>query len=196
MPVIGLTGGIASGKSTVSQILREYGFVIIDADQIAREILNPGKPAYQQVVAAFGRDILKEDGEIDRTRLGKIVFTDPEKLTLLNQITHPEVAKEIKRRILELKEAGVIRIVLDIPLLFEAKMNSMADAVWVVYVPEEEQLKRLMARNGFTREEALARIRAQMPLREKAKLADVVIDNSGSIEKTRAQIAAILKEWK
>ncbi|GAV23562.1 dephospho-CoA kinase [Carboxydothermus pertinax] len=196
MPVIGLTGGIASGKSTVSKLLEEHGFIIIDADQIAREILNPGKPAYQKVIANFGREILKEDGQIDRIKLGKIVFSDPEKLALLNRLTHPEVGKEIRSQLNQLKEAGIDRIVLDIPLLFEAQMQDLVDIIWVVYVPEEEQIKRLMTRNGFTREEAIKRIRSQMPLDEKARLADVVIDNSGSLEKTREQIIAILQEWK
>uniref|UniRef100_UPI0013BE988C dephospho-CoA kinase n=1 Tax=Carboxydothermus ferrireducens TaxID=54265 RepID=UPI0013BE988C len=196
LPVIGLTGGIASGKSTVSRILQELGFAIIDADRIARDILTPGHPAYQKVIDTFGKNILTEDGQIDRAKLGKIVFGNREKLLVLNSITHPEVLKEIRKKIKELTSSGIDWIVLDIPLLFEAKMTSLVDEIWVVYVPEEEQLKRLMARNGFSRDEALARIRAQMPLEEKVKLADVVIDNSGSIESTREQILTILQKWK
>ncbi|MED5078370.1 dephospho-CoA kinase [Geobacillus stearothermophilus] len=192
---IGLTGGIASGKSTVSAMMRELGLPVIDADEAARAVVRPGEEAYRQIVAAFGPGILRADGEIDRAKLGAIVFNDEQQRKVLNAIVHPAVRKKM----LAEKEAhirsGAKTVVLDIPLLFESGLTHWVDKVLVVYVDDDIQLRRLMARNGFTEEEALARIRSQWPMAEKVKRADAVIDNNGTIEETRRQLLAILHQW-
>ncbi|WJQ09909.1 dephospho-CoA kinase [Geobacillus stearothermophilus] len=192
---IGLTGGIASGKSTVSAMMRELGLPVIDADEAARAVVRPGEEAYRQIVAAFGPGILRADGEIDRAKLGAIVFNDEQQRKVLNAIVHPAVRKKM----LAEKEAhirsGAKTVVLDIPLLFESGLTHWVDKVLVVYVDDDVQLRRLMARNGFTEEEALARIRSQWPMAEKVKRADAVIDNNGTIEETRRQLLDILHQW-
>ncbi|WJQ06488.1 dephospho-CoA kinase [Geobacillus stearothermophilus] len=192
---IGLTGGIASGKSTVSAMMRELGLPVIDADEAARAVVRPGEEAYRQIVAAFGPGILRADGEIDRAKLGAIVFNDEQQRKVLNAIVHPAVRKKM----LAEKEAhirsGAKTVVLDIPLLFESGLTHWVDKVLVVYVDDDVQLRRLMARNGFTEEEALARIRSQWPMAEKVKRADAVIDNNGTIEETHRQLLAILHQW-
>ncbi|AKU26026.1 Dephospho-CoA kinase [Geobacillus stearothermophilus] len=192
---IGLTGGIASGKSTVSAMMRELGLPVIDADEAARAVVRPGEEAYRQIVTAFGPGILRADGEIDRAKLGAIVFNDEQQRKVLNAIVHPAVRKKM----LAEKEAhirsGAKTVVLDIPLLFESGLTHWVDKVLVVYVDDDVQLRRLMARNGFTEEEALARIRSQWPMAEKVKRADAVIDNNGTIEETRRQLLAILHQW-
>ncbi|MGP3559533.1 dephospho-CoA kinase [Geobacillus sp. BK01] len=192
---IGLTGGIASGKSTVSAMMRELGLPVIDADEAARAVVEPGEEAYRQIVAAFGPDMLQDDGSINRAKLGAIVFNDEQARKTLNAIVHPAV----RRKMLAEKEAhirsGAKTIVLDIPLLFESGLTAWVDKVLVVYVDDDVQLRRLMARNGFTKEEALARIRAQWPMAEKVKRADAVIDNNGTIEETRRQLLSILQQW-
>ncbi|MDF1506997.1 dephospho-CoA kinase [Robertmurraya sp. DFI.2.37] len=193
--VVGLTGGIASGKSTVSNILREHGVPIIDADLEARLAVAAGEPAYKEIVAYFGQDILLPNQEIDRAKLGAIIFNHEEKRLKLNSIVHPDV----RRRMIEKREhavnAGEKLIVLDIPLLFESKLTHLVDKTLLVFVNEEVQLKRLMARNQFTAEEALARIQSQMPLKDKIKLSDAIIDNNGTIEETKKQLTAILEQW-
>jgi dephospho-CoA kinase len=192
---IGLTGGIASGKSTVTRMIRELGIPVIDADQVARDVVKVGEEAYAQIVATFGRDILQANGEIDRAKLGSIVFHNEQKRKKLNAIVHPAV----RRRMMAEKEAyvqsGTKTVVLDIPLLFESELTHFIDKVIVVYVDDEVQLERLMKRNGFSKEEALARIRSQMPLREKVKKADAVINNNGTVEETKQQLLKILTEW-
>jgi dephospho-CoA kinase len=193
--IIGLTGGIASGKSTVARMLLELGIPVIDADQIAREVVEIGEEAYLQIVEKFGEEILQDDKTIDRAKLGAIVFNDEEKRKLLNSIVHPAV----RQKMLEQKERYVKKgektIVLDIPLLFESNLTHLVDKIVVVYVDEHTQLERLMARNGFSKEEAKARIKAQMPLKEKAAKADAVINNNGTIEQTKKQLLNILKQW-
>uniref|UniRef100_A0A7U3YDN6 Dephospho-CoA kinase n=1 Tax=Geobacillus sp. (strain Y4.1MC1) TaxID=581103 RepID=A0A7U3YDN6_GEOS0 len=192
---IGLTGGIASGKSTVTKMIRELGIPVIDADQIARDVVKMGEEAYNQIIQAFGQKILQEDGEIDRAKLGAIVFHNEQERKKLNAIVHPAV----RRRMLAEKEAyvqkGAKTVVLDIPLLFESELTHLVDKTIVVYVDDDVQLERLMKRNGFSKEEALARIQAQMPLREKVKKADAVIDNNGTIEETKQQLWQIFKRW-
>jgi dephospho-CoA kinase len=192
---IGLTGGIASGKSTVTGMIRELGIPVIDADQVARDVVKVGEEAYAQIVATFGRDILQANGEIDRAKLGAIVFHSEQERKKLNAIVHPAV----RRRMMAEKEAyvqnGAKTIVLDIPLLFESELTHFIDKVIVVYVDDDVQLERLMKRNGFSKEEALARIRSQMPLREKVKKADAVINNNGTVEETKQQLLQILTEW-
>ncbi|GLH64670.1 dephospho-CoA kinase [Parageobacillus sp. G301] len=192
---IGLTGGIASGKSTVTKMLRGLGIPVIDADQVARDVVKVGEEAYEQIIKTFGQDILQENGEIDRAKLGAIVFYNEQERKKLNAIVHPAV----RRRMLAEKEAyvqkGAKTIVLDIPLLFESELTHLIDKIIVVYVDNDIQLERLMKRNGFSEEEALARIRSQMPLHEKVKKADAVINNNGTIEETKQQLLRILKEW-
>ncbi|WP_445612854.1 dephospho-CoA kinase [Geobacillus sp. YF-1] len=192
---IGLTGGIASGKSTVSAMMRQLGLPVIDADEAARAVVRPGEDAYRQIVAAFGLGILQKNGDIDRAKLGAIVFSDEAERTKLNAIVHPAVRRRMLAEKEELVRAGAKTIVLDIPLLFESGLTDWVDKVLVVFVDEETQLRRLMARNGFTKEEALARIRAQWPLAEKVKRADAVLDNNGTIEETRRQLLAVLETW-
>ncbi|EEM15022.1 MULTISPECIES: dephospho-CoA kinase [Bacillus] len=193
--VIGLTGGIASGKSTVSQMFRELQIPVIDADIIAREVVEQGKEAYKEIVEVFGEDVLQVDGKLDRQKLGSIVFHNEEKRLQLNKIVHPAVRKEMNvQKDMYIKE-GVQAVVLDIPLLFESKLTALVDRIVVVAVSPSMQLERLMKRNGFTEEDAKARIDSQMPLAEKATLANKVIYNDGTIAETKAQLQLILKEW-
>ncbi|XP_007437097.1 dephospho-CoA kinase domain-containing protein [Python bivittatus] len=189
MFLVGLSGGIASGKSTVAALLQELGCVVIDADVIARQVVQPCFQAYQRIVHSFGPEILLENGEINREALGSIIFSQPEKRKLLNSITHPEIQKEMLKQILKYFVLGYRYVILDIPLLFETKMLSkfMKHTV-VVYCDPQAQLSRLMHRNGLTQTEAEARIAAQMPLAQKVKLADHVIDNSGDAEATKRQV--------
>lgn len=193
--VIGLTGGIASGKSTVSEMFRELSIPVIDADVIAREVVEQGKPAYNKIVEAFGTEVLQQDGELDRPKLGSIVFYNEEKRLQLNKIVHPAVREEMNiQKELYIKK-GVQAVVLDIPLLFESKLTSLVDRVLVVAVTPNTQLNRLMKRNNFSEEEATARIQSQMPLEEKVKNADEVINNDGTIMGTKTQLQVILKKW-
>ncbi|OAS88820.1 MULTISPECIES: dephospho-CoA kinase [Metabacillus] len=192
--VIGLTGGIASGKSTVSDMLRKQGIRVIDADQIAREVVEIGKPAYEQIVKTFGQDILHEDKTINREKLGTLIFSEENKRQQLNKIVHPAVRKEMLKQTEEEKAHQAKIVVLDIPLLFESKLTYMVDEIIVVYVDEETQLKRLMKRNSYSEEEAKIRIGSQLPLKEKAELADEIIHNQGSIEETRAQVHELISK--
>lgn len=195
MVVAGLTGGIATGKSTVAAIFEEAGARLIDADRIAREAVRKGSPAHRDIVAHFGMDVLLGDGEIDRKRLAVIIFNNPAAQRALEHIVHPQVKQEVDRRVaLIRRQAPDALIILDIPLLFEAGMQRGLDAVIVVYAPEHLQLARLMARDGLTEPEALARIRAQMPIESKRALATRVIDNSGSREQTRQQALEIYRQ--
>ncbi|MED1442387.1 dephospho-CoA kinase [Aeribacillus composti] len=193
--IIGLTGGIASGKSTVSEMLKKRGIPVIDADLIAREVVEVGKKAYTEIVNAFGKEILNEDLTINRARLGSIVFQNEDKREKLNSIVHPEVRLEMKRRQEQLISEGAKAVVLDIPLLFESNLKHLVDKVIVVYTEEKNQLERLMKRNNFSKKEALSRINAQMPLKEKVKFADAVINNDGTLEETEQQLENILMNW-
>lgn len=193
--IIGLTGGIASGKSTVSNMLKEKGITVVDADVEARLAVETGEPAYLKIVENFGSDILLPDGGIDRPKLGSIIFHNEEKRRVLNEIVHPEV----RRRMNDKKEIAVNRgekaVILDIPLLFESRLEYMADKTILVYVDATVQLSRLMSRNGLSREEAEARIKSQMDLKIKINLANAVIDNNGTIEETKKQLDSILESW-
>jgi dephospho-CoA kinase len=185
MKIIGLTGGIASGKSTVSKNLAQLGAVIIDGDAIAHRLMEPHQPAWEGIVKEFGREILNPDETIDRTKLGAIVFDDPRRMAALNQITRPGIIETIKNDIKSMRVTQPESVlVLDVPLLYEGHLDKLTDQVWVVWLDHETQVKRLMERNGYTREEAVKRIESQMSLDEKAKRADVVIDNRGSMEAT------------
>ncbi|HEY3247612.1 MAG TPA: dephospho-CoA kinase [bacterium] len=194
MKVVGLTGGLASGKSLVAGIFRELGAQIIDADHVARAIVEPGRPAYDEILEAFGRTMLGPDGALDRKRLGDLIFRDPAARAKLNAITHKYIRGEIQREIARLRESGRRGVmVVDIPLLLDqaAKTAYDLDAVVVVFVDPDTQLARLMARDGLPREQAIGRIMAQRPLAEKLPEADWVVDNSGTAEETRRQVEAL-----
>jgi len=186
--VIGLTGNIGVGKSAVLSILQELGADIIDADAVTRKVMRRGQPAYDTIVEAFGREIVGPDGEIDRTKLGRQVFGDDEALRRLEELVHPATIEWIMHEI-ENSDAEVI--VIEAIKLIESGMSiQVCDAVWVVDVPPETQLSRLMDFRGMSREDALQRIHAQPPQAAKVAVADVVIDNSGSIQETRRQVKA------
>lgn len=192
---IGLTGGIASGKSTVSRMLHENGVFVSDADEAARAVVLPGEPALAEVVAAFGEQVLQADGSLDRAVLGRIVFGQPDKLKRLESILHPAIRRHMMEEMdrAEAEHPGRL-VAADIPLLFETGQDSSYEGVLVVYVPVHIQLERLMARNGMEREEALRRIGLQMDLEEKKRRADWVIDNSGTEEQTREQVLRFLAD--
>ncbi|MGE1095509.1 dephospho-CoA kinase [Bacillus altitudinis] len=193
--VIGLTGGIASGKSTVSQMIKEKGIRVVDADIIAKEAVSKGSAALHQIVQTFGEEVLLPNGELNRQQLGAIIFSDEEKRKKLNAIVHPEVRKEM----LEQRDEGVSNnetfVVLDIPLLFESKLEGLVDRIIVVYTTPELQLSRLMNRNDLSEEEALNRIHSQQPLEEKCQKADCVIENTKDLAFIRKQLENILNEW-
>jgi dephospho-CoA kinase len=193
--VIGLTGGIASGKSTVSNMLKEMNITVIDADVEARLAVEKGEPAYQKIVAEFGDDIVLPDGDIDRQKLGSIIFHNAEKRQLLNSIVHPEVRKRMNDQVEAARTRAEQVIILDIPLLFESKLTYMVEKTILVYVDREIQLKRLMERNDLSLEDAEARIKSQMPLSEKVALSDAVINNNGSTTETKKQVIEVLKGW-
>ena len=193
--VIGLTGGIASGKSTVSTMFKEMNIPVVDADVEARLAVMKGEAAYFQIIDTFGKDILLEDGEIDRQKLGSIIFHQEEKRKLLNEIVHPEVRKRMMEQVEKAQQTGEEVIVLDIPLLFESKLTYMVEKTILVYVDYDIQLERLMKRNSLSIDDAKARIQSQMPLNEKIKLADAVINNNGSIEETKKQLINVLSQF-
>jgi dephospho-CoA kinase len=192
---IGLTGGIASGKSTVSKMLIDMGISVIDADIEARLAVEQGETAYNDIVRYFGEEILDQDGNINREKLGTIVFHDEEKRKALNSFVHPAVRERMLSKTEKAKQNGEKAIVLDIPLLIEGNLQYMADKILLVYVNEETQLQRLMERNQYSEEEALARIKSQMPIGEKVQHADKVIDNNGTIAETKQQLEEILAQW-
>ncbi len=192
--VAGLTGGIASGKSTVSLLLKAKGAVIMDADEIAKKTMLPEKPAWVRTVEHFGEQILNDKKDIDRKKLANIVFSDKKQLEYLNSFTHPEILKEIKEQLEYYKKNGEKVIVLDVPLLLELGLTYMVDEVWLVAVDGKTQLNRLMARENMDLKQAMDRIKSQMPLKEKLKLAHRVIDNSGKLEKTKIQVDQIWRE--
>jgi dephospho-CoA kinase len=190
--IVGLTGGIASGKSTVANLIKDLGITVIDADIEARLAVEPGEKAYQQIVEHFGGEILLEDGSINRPKLGDIIFNHQEERMVLNGIVHPAVRERMNEKKVAAKERGENMVVMDIPLLFESKLTDLVEKIILVYVDEDVQLERLMKRNHYTEAEAMARIRSQMPLIEKKKRSDFIIDNNGSLEQTQKQLNAIL----
>lgn len=194
--ILGVTGNIASGKSTVTRELARRGAVVIDADQLAREVVEPGSKTLQELVATFGREILGEDGRLDRNRLGRIVFADDAARERLNRIVHPAIAELSVQRLAELRDRNdVPLIVYEAPLLFEAGAQTRVDKVLVVTIDPEEQLKRLMARDGWDPVAARQRIRAQMDQQEKIRRADYVLDNSGRPEAIVERIDELWPEW-
>ncbi len=194
MRLVGLTGGIASGKSTVSAMFAAEGAEIVDADLLAREVVSPGTPGLAEIVDAFGDEVLDESGALDRKRLGQIVFADADKRRTLEHITHPRIFQRFLARSEEARARALPALIYDAPLLFERELHRMMDVVVVVWVPRELQRARLMARDGLDREAALLRLAAQMPLDDKRALATHVIDNSGSLEQTRRQVAAVWRD--
>lgn len=193
MFIIGLTGGIASGKSTVSNMLKELGLPVIDADQVAREIVEPGQRAFNDIVREFGPQVVGPDGQLDRKALGDLVFAHPNLRLKLNSITHPRLWEVFNYRMQELP-ADVKIVVWDVPLLLETGMDQKVDEVWLVWVDVPLQIERLMKRDNLTEEEARQRLRAQMPIEEKMKRADRLIDNRGTVEETRALVTKFYNE--
>lgn len=194
--VLGLTGGIATGKSTVSRVFEEYHIPIISADEVARQVVEPGSVALNEIQAQFGQVYVNDDGTLNRQLLGTLVFGNSQKLDLLNQIMQPKIRAEIQRQVATLKQSKPKLIVLEIPLLFEQHGNQLVDITMVVKVARQVQLDRLMARNQLSQHEALNRIHSQMSLAEKIKRADVVIDNAGTVEQTREQVVKWLENYK
>jgi dephospho-CoA kinase len=195
MIVAGLTGGIGTGKSTVAAVFAEAGAVIIDADEIARDVVAKGRPAWCRIVAHFGRDVLLPDGGIDRKKLGAIIFNDARQKAHLDRIVHPHVMAETEQQLTEIERVQPQAVViLDVPLLIEAGMDRDLDEVIVVYTPEAVQLKRLMHRDRLNAAEGLSRIRSQMPIEEKKMRATVVIDNSASPAATRKRVLEVFAD--
>lgn len=196
--IIGLTGGIATGKSTASHIIKKLGYKVIDADKIARDVVLEGKPAYKEIVNSFGKGILNEDNTINRKKLGEIIFKDKAKREKLNGIVHPYIFKSIKDWIIEYGKKEKI-IFLDIPLLIEEidKINEYGiglDEIWLVYVDERTQLDRLIKRDDLEKEDAHRRINSQMAIELKREYATRIIDNQGNIERLEKQIEEIIDE--
>lgn len=194
MRVIGLTGGIASGKSTVARILERLGAVIIDADLLSREAVLPGTPAHQAIVAAFGPEILLPDATIDRKALGHIVFADPDARRRLEAITHPAIARLANERLAEARRSCAPAVFYVAPLLIEAGATDRVDDIWVVYANRATQIARLTERDGIRQEEAEQRLAAQMTMEEKATYGSAVIDNRGTPDDTERQVIALWKE--
>lgn len=191
---IGLTGGIACGKSTVSAMLVRRGAILIDADRLAREVVEPGTPALAEVVRVFGQAVLRGDGTLDRQELGRLVFGSEEKRRTLEDILHPPIRKLMLERMAEAeKQAPDKLVVVDVPLLYESELEDYYQEVMVVYAPEEVQLARLMERNGLSEEEARKRLKAQMPIEWKKEWADHVVDNSGELSATEEQVERFWK---
>ena len=193
MKVLGLTGGIGSGKSMVASMFANLGAEVIDADQLARDVVEPGQPALEEIATAFGREILLPDGRLDRGKLARIIFADPIARARLNAITHPRIQERMATEMaLRGSRPGVL--IVDIPLLYENDRTGTVDNVIVVWVDTKTQLRRLVERDGLTADEARQRIAAQMPLDEKRARADMVVDNSGSRQNTRRQVEAIYRQ--
>lgn len=191
MLVLGLTGGIACGKSTISLALKELGAVIIDGDVLSRALTAENGAALPAIRAAFGDGVFRPDGTLDRRALGSVVFTDDQARDALDAIMQPLLREMIVSGIEAARESGASACVLDMPLLYEKDLDGLCDRVWCAYIPRETQLERLMQRDGFTRSEAEARLRSQLPAEEKAARADVVIDTSGPIQYTKEQIISL-----
>ncbi|MBZ5702601.1 MAG: dephospho-CoA kinase [Acidobacteriia bacterium] len=197
MLIVGLTGGVASGKTAISQILREEGAYLIDADQIARELVQPHTATWNELIKVFGKEILQEDGSIHRKRLAAKVFSDPEQRNLLNQILHPRIKTEMNKRVKEIgqKDPNAI-VVIDAALLIELGGHREMDRVIVVASTEKQQIERLKKRDGVDQEEAQKILSSQMPLDEKMKVADFVIRNEGSFEETRRRVKEVFQKLK
>lgn len=190
---LGLTGGIATGKTTISNYLKTKGIPVLDADEYARKVVEPGTPGLTDIVNTFGKQVLQSDGSLNRKLLGQIIFNDMTARQKLNDITHPRIQQMMTDELQKLVKGKTPLVILDIPLLLENHNIAGADAIMVVTVPESIQLNRLMQRNNLTKEEAQRRIDAQMPLSEKEKLADFIVDNSGTIANTLTQVDKVIQ---
>ncbi|MHB8137473.1 MAG: dephospho-CoA kinase [Smithellaceae bacterium] len=189
---VGLTGGIACGKSTVAQMFVRQGGHLVDFDKLAHEVQEPGKPAWHEVVKHFGSEILQGDQTIDRNKLAAVVFNDPEKLRMLNRIVHPRVFEKWCLRLEEIKTKNPHAIVFaDVPLLFEGGMQHLFDLTILVMIEPEEQIDRLMARNAICRKDAELRLSCQMPIEEKIKMADIVVDNQCAVDETEKKVTEV-----
>lgn len=192
MRVIGLTGNIACGKSTVARMLESLGARVIDADEIARSIVEPGETALDEIVRKFGKEVLNDDGSLNREKLGKIIFNDVGKRNLLNEITHPRIMERIRDLVKSYRKENAPVVIIEAALIVEkGGMQDLIDKLIVVSSDKESQMERLTSRNGYSREEALSRINAQMPLSEKVKHADYVIENSGTLENLQIQVKSL-----
>ncbi|KAA8440406.1 dephospho-CoA kinase [Weissella paramesenteroides] len=191
---LGLTGGIATGKTTISNYLKTKGIPVLDADEYARKVVEPGTPGLTDIVNTFGKQVLQSDGSLNRKLLGQIIFNDMTARQTLNDITHPRIQQMMTDELQKLAKDKTPLVILDIPLLLENHNIAGADAIMVVTVPESIQLNRLMQRNNLTKEDAQGRIDAQMPLSEKEKLADFIVDNSGTIANTLTQVDKVIQK--
>lgn len=187
MRVIGLTGGIASGKSTVAKILEELGAHVVDADQVAREVVQPGHPAFDEIVQVFGQEVLADDGTIARKKLGAMIFADPDKRRALNAITHPRIAEATQGKLVALGQAGAPVAIYEAALIVENKLHLGFDGLIVVSCDDAHQIARLMKRDDLDEKSATERIHSQAPLAEKVQVADFVIDTNGELASTRKQ---------
>ncbi len=193
MKVFGLTGGIATGKSTVSKMLAELGLPIIDADEVAREVVRPGEPALAEIAARFP-GVIAKDGTLDRAALGARIFKDPHEREALNAITHPKIRARVLEKTQALAERGATHAIYDAPLLIESRLDRGLDGVILVVTPLDVQRRRLMERSALGPQEADARIASQMPLDQKRRFATWIIDNGGTLEETRRQVERVHRE--
>ncbi len=193
MLVIGLTGGIGTGKSEVTRLLEALGAVVINADQVGHEAYKPGSESWKEVVNAFGEDILRPNSEIDRQKLGAIVFADPDQLAKLNRIMHPRMASIVSEQLESLRERGTKVVVVEAALLFEAGWDSLVDEVWATDSPVETVIERLQARNGMSAEEVLKRIDSQMDRLERLNRAQVIVDNGGDVADLESTVETLWK---
>jgi dephospho-CoA kinase len=189
--IVGLTGGIASGKSTVSEMFSDLGVPIIDADLLARQVVEPGEPALDEIREAFGDEVINQQGALDREALGEVIFSDEEARQTLEQITHPRIARRMQQRAAEARQAGEGWVIYDAALIVENGLHEAFDALVVVAADPDVQIERLTERDGISEQEARGRLDAQMPLDKKVAVADYVIDNNGSLAETRRQVDSI-----
>ncbi len=194
MKIIGLTGGIGSGKSTVSKFLADLGAVVIDADKVGHEVFKPGTKAWQEVVDAFGQGIISADGTIDRRKLGEILFSNPGARAKLNQVMHPLIYEQVKSLIEEYGKKGVAIIIVEAPLLLEVGWKSLVDEVWVTSASEATVIKRLKEQKGLLEAQSLARIRAQLTDEERIRQADVVIDTDCALDELKERVEALWRK--
>jgi dephospho-CoA kinase len=192
LKVYGLTGGIASGKSTVAALLIQAGYEVVDSDEIVKILYGKGEAIYNAILGAFGGDILTSDGNIDRKRLGDLIFNNLEARQKLNAVTHPVIRHEIEKRLEACRIRGDRIVFVDVPLLYESETFGRYDGVILVYAKVSLQLSRLMARNGFSEEEADIRIKSQLPIEEKRARADFIVDNQGSINQLKHEVMILI----
>lgn len=193
--IIGLTGSIASGKSTVANLLKDRGYPIVDADEIARLVVEPGSPVLHEIETVFGAEVICDDGSLNRAAMGRLVFGDDKKREQLNAIIHPAIRKELILQKESHLAAGAKTVILDIPLLFENKLHAYVEKILVVSVTPEVQKERLMSRNQLSESEADSRIASQLPMDIKEQGADAVIDNNGDLAETERQLDDVLQKW-